>query len=42
MSRAIREEKAIGRTALLALWPHLKFSRQEMAELYELEARSHG
>jgi RsiW-degrading membrane proteinase PrsW (M82 family) len=27
-------EKAIGRTALLALWPHLKFSRQEMAELY--------
>jgi hypothetical protein len=33
-------EKAIGRTALLALWPHLKFSRQEMAELYELEARS--
>ena len=33
-------EKAIGRTALLALWPHLRFSRHEMAELYELEALS--
>lgn len=33
-------ERAIGRTALLALWPHLKFSRREMAELYELEAIS--
>ena len=32
-----RLEKEIGRTALLALWPHLKFSRREMAELYEFE-----
>jgi RsiW-degrading membrane proteinase PrsW (M82 family) len=31
-------EKKIGRMAMLALWPHLHFSRQEMAELYELEA----
>lgn len=33
-------EKKIGRTAMLALWPHLKYSRQEMAELYEFEART--
>ena len=32
-------EKKIGRMAMLALWPHLHYSRQEMAELYELEAR---
>jgi hypothetical protein len=25
---------------LLALWPHLHYSRQEMAELYELESRA--
>jgi len=30
-------EHRIGRTALLTLWPHLHFSRQELAELYELE-----
>jgi RsiW-degrading membrane proteinase PrsW (M82 family) len=33
-------ERKIGRTALLALWPHLHYSRQEMAELYELESRT--
>jgi RsiW-degrading membrane proteinase PrsW (M82 family) len=32
-------EKKIGRTALMALWPHLHYSRQELAELYELESR---
>lgn len=30
-------EKKIGRTALMALWPHLKFSRQELFELHMLE-----
>ena len=30
-------EGRIGRTALLTLWPHLHFSRQELSELYELE-----
>lgn len=34
-------ERKIGRTALLALWPHLHYSRQELAELYELESRTH-
>lgn len=33
-------EHKIGRTALLALWPHLHYSRQELAELYELENRA--
>lgn len=33
-------EKKIGRTALMALWPHLHYSRQELAELYELESRT--
>jgi protease PrsW len=33
-------ERRIGRTALLALWPHLHYSRQELAELYELESRT--
>jgi RsiW-degrading membrane proteinase PrsW (M82 family) len=33
-------ERKIGRTALLALWPHLHYSRQELAELYELESRT--
>lgn len=40
--RALHElERKIGRTALLALWPHLHYSRQELAELYELESRTH-
>ncbi|MEQ1755238.1 MAG: PrsW family glutamic-type intramembrane protease [Micropepsaceae bacterium] len=39
-SRLHALEKEIGRTALLALWPHLKFSRREMAELYEFEELS--
>ena len=30
-------ERKIGRTGLLAIWPHLRFSRQELWELYELE-----
>ncbi|HUO93640.1 MAG TPA: PrsW family glutamic-type intramembrane protease [Rhizomicrobium sp.] len=30
-------ERRIGRTALLAVWPHLKFSRQELYELHALE-----
>jgi hypothetical protein len=34
-------ERKIGKTALLALWPHLHYSRQELAELYELESRTH-
>jgi RsiW-degrading membrane proteinase PrsW (M82 family) len=33
-------EKEIGRTALLTVWPHLKFSRQELFELHQLEARA--
>jgi RsiW-degrading membrane proteinase PrsW (M82 family) len=33
-------ERKIGRTALMALWPHLHYSRQELAELYELESRT--
>lgn len=33
-------EREIGRTALMALWPHLHYSRQELAELYELETRA--
>ena len=33
-------ERKIGKTALLALWPHLHYSRQELAELYELESRT--
>jgi protease PrsW len=33
-------ERKIGRTALMALWPHLHYSRQELAELYELESRA--
>jgi RsiW-degrading membrane proteinase PrsW (M82 family) len=32
-----RLEKKIGRTALLTVWPHLKFSRQELWELHQLE-----
>lgn len=30
-------ERRIGRVGLLAIWPHLHFSRQELWELYELE-----
>ena len=30
-------ERQIGRTAMLAVWPHLKFSRQELWELHQLE-----
>lgn len=33
-------ERKIGRTAMMALWPHLHYSRQELAELYELESRA--
>lgn len=33
-------ERKIGRTAMMALWPHLHYSREELAELYELESRS--
>ncbi|HWA31062.1 MAG TPA: PrsW family glutamic-type intramembrane protease [Rhizomicrobium sp.] len=31
-------EKRIGRTALLTVWPYLKFSRRELFELHQLEA----
>jgi RsiW-degrading membrane proteinase PrsW (M82 family) len=34
-----RLEKKIGRTALLTVWPHLKFSRQELWELHQLETQ---
>jgi len=30
-------ERKIGRTGMMAMWPHLHFSRQELWELYELE-----
>lgn len=33
-------ERKIGKTALLALWPHLHYSREELAELYEFETRA--
>jgi hypothetical protein len=33
-------ERKIGKTALLAIWPHLHYSREELAELYELESRT--
>ncbi len=33
-------EKKIGRTAMLAVWPHLHFSRQELFELHELEGHT--
>lgn len=33
-------EQKIGRTALLTIWPHLKFSRQELWELHRLESQS--
>jgi hypothetical protein len=32
-------ERAIGRTALLTIWPHLHFNRKELWELHELEGR---
>jgi RsiW-degrading membrane proteinase PrsW (M82 family) len=31
-------ETEIGRTAMLTVWPHLKFSHQELFELHQLEA----
>jgi RsiW-degrading membrane proteinase PrsW (M82 family) len=36
-------ERRIGKTALLAIWPHLHYSRKELWELYEIEhqARHH-
>jgi len=30
-------ERKIGKTALLAIWPHLHYSRRELWELYEIE-----
>jgi RsiW-degrading membrane proteinase PrsW (M82 family) len=33
-------EKEMGRTALLALWPHLQFSRKELWEIYTLETQT--
>jgi hypothetical protein len=36
-------EQKIGKTAMLTIWPHLKFSHQELWELHELEGHSrHG
>ena len=32
-------EKKIGRTAMLTIWPHLQFTRQELWELHQLEAQ---
>lgn len=39
-ARLHRLERKIGKTALLAIWPHLHYSREELAELYELESRT--
>lgn len=33
-------ERKVGKTAMLAIWPHLKFSHKELWELHELEVRS--
>ena len=33
-------ENKIGRTAMLTIWPHLKFSHKELWELHQLEARA--
>jgi RsiW-degrading membrane proteinase PrsW (M82 family) len=33
-------ERKIGRTAMLTIWPHLKFSRLELFELHQLEVRA--
>src|ERR1700761_400355 len=35
-------EKKIGRTAMLTVWPHLQFTRQELWELHQLEAQKAG
>ncbi len=35
-------EKKIGRAAMMAVWPHLHFSRRELWELNELEGELHG
>ncbi len=32
-------ERKIGKTAMLTIWPHLKFSHQELWELHQLEHR---
>ena len=32
-------ERKIGKTAMLTIWPHLKFSHQELWELHQLESR---
>jgi len=32
-------ERKIGKTAMLTIWPHLKFSHQELWELHQLEGR---
>jgi RsiW-degrading membrane proteinase PrsW (M82 family) len=34
-----RLELKIGKTAMLTIWPHLKFSHQELWELHQLEGR---
>ena len=39
-SRMHELEKKVGKISLLALWPHLHISRQELWELHELE--NHG
>jgi len=39
-ARLHRLERSIGRTALLTIWPYLKFSRQEMFEIQSLERRA--
>jgi RsiW-degrading membrane proteinase PrsW (M82 family) len=33
-------EKKIGRTAMLTVWPHLQFTRQELWELHQLETQN--
>ncbi len=38
LKRLAALEKRIGRTAMMALWPHLHFSRRELWELHEVGA----
>jgi RsiW-degrading membrane proteinase PrsW (M82 family) len=38
-SRLKALERKIGKTAMLTIWPHLKFSHQELWELHQLESR---
>ena len=40
LKRLTELEKKIGRTAMMALWPHLHFSRRELWELHEMGART--